>query len=509
LKKNEIIKTAILTFIIVIIVIVVGITNRNQENATKYYQVYLNGNKLGLIADKNELYNLINEEQKDIKETYNVSNVYPPNGFNIEEYTTYSEDIEDVKTIYEKIKEEDDFTIEAYTVKIKFNSEEKEDITLYVLNEDIFKEALTDVVTAFVDSDAFLDYINNEQEAIDDVGSIIEKMYFEETITIKKSLVSIHENIYTDANTLTQYLLFGSSQNQTTYIVQSGDTISSISENNKLNTQEFLIANPKYRDESSILAIGEKVNITLINPVLTLVEDLYVVEDSEQVYEKETVYDSSKDKSFSEVTTPGITGIVRTTRNKQVVNGEENQGSDPISTVTIREVQNEVTTKGGTKPTTTTYNKVTGIYVDTGTDWGWPTNRPYQITSDFAYRWGSFHNGIDISGTGEGSQIYAARDGVVYATNNTCANKGYYGSRCGNSYGNYVVIKHDNGLYTMYAHMLKNINVSVGDTVTKGTIVGYMGSSGSSTGTHVHFGVSSGEPNMPGSSWLSPWKLYK
>ncbi len=511
LKTKDIIKTSIITMIMILLFIIVGLFNRNYNYAQNYYQVYLNGEKIGLIADENELYNLINEEQQDIKNTYNVSSVYPPNGFVTEKYQTYDEDITNVKNVYDKIKDADDFTIEGYIVKIKSDSEDKEDITLYVLNKDIFEEALKNVVTSFVEKNEFAAYLNNNQEEIKDVGQIIEQMYFKETITTRLAHISVHEKIYTDPIELSQFLLFGSDKEENSYVVQEGDTIESISEANKLNPQEFLIANPKFKDKSSILAIGDKVNITLIKPVLTLVEDLHVVEDVEQAYETETIYDNTKESSYNEVTQEGITGIVRYTRKKQVVNGEEGQGADPISTVTIRETQNEITTKGGVKPKTYTYNpnNITGSYVDTGQDWGWPTNRPYIITSEFQWRWGSFHNAIDISGTGFGSPIYAAKDGTVVETNNNCPNNGYYASQCGGTYGNYIVIQHANGIYTMYAHLIKNLNVNVGDTVTKGQIIASMGNSGSSTGSHLHFGVSVGEPNQPGSSWMNPWRLYK
>lgn len=510
MKKKDKIKTIILTSIVATLFLVIGLVNRDYNIAKNYYQVYLNGEKIGLIADENELYNLINEEQKDIKEAYNVSNVYPPNGFDIEECATYSENITAVKKVYDKIKEADDFTIKGYTIKIKPTNEEKEEKVLYVLSREIFEEAITNVITAFVDQEDFEAYMNNKQEKIDDVGEIIEQMYFEETITIKPSFISVHEKIYTDPIELSQYLLFGTADKQSTYQVQSGDTIASISEKNKLNTKEFLIANPKFKNENSILAIGDNVNIALINPLITLVEDLHVVKDEEQVYEKETIYDKDKPTTFEEVTQKGVTGIVRTTQKVQLINGEQSQGVEKISDVTIREIQNEITTKGGTKPKTSSYKPsvITGTYIDTGLDWGWPTNRPYTITSGYEWRWGSFHDGIDISGTGLGSPIYASKDGVVVTTNATCANVGYYGSRCGESYGNYIVIMHDNGMYTLYGHLLKNLNVSPGQTVSRGQIIGYMGSSGSSTGTHVHFGVSIGEPNMPGSRWISPWRLY-
>lgn len=500
MKKTDVTKTILLTSIVGVFLLIIGLASRDFDYAKRFYQIYLNGTKLGVIESKEELYALINEEQKEIKDTYNVPNVYPPNGFEIKEYITYDESITTAKAIYEAIKDQENFTVEGYAIKIKFKEDENKEILLYVLDENVFKEALTNVVTAFVDTEDFYAYINKEQPPIDEVGEIIEDLYFEETITIKPSFISVNEKIYTNPIELTQFLLFGPEANKTSYTIKQGDTIASISAANKLNPQEFLIANPKYKNEESILAIGDKVDVTLIDPVLTLVESIHSVSDEEQDYEQEFVYDATKPVSFNEVTQSGITGIERITRKSQVVNGEPNQGVDSITSITIRETQNEITTRGGSRPS--------GQYVDNGRTWGWPTNRPYVITSGFEYRWGSFHNALDISGTGLGSPIYAARDGEVIEIETGCENIGYYRSQCGGTYGNYVIINHKNGYYTMYAHMLQNVSVNVGDTVSRGQILGYMGSSGSSTGPHLHFGVSTGEPNQ-GGTWINPWSLYR
>ena len=111
----------------------------------------------------------------------------------------------------------------------------------------------------------------------------------------------------------------------------------------------------------------------------------------------------------------------------------------------------------------------------------WPAPGFYHISSGFGPRWGRQHKGIDIAGGGlniNGANACAAKGGTVIK-----AKLGYNGG-----YGNYVQIDHGNGLNTLYAH-LQSVNVSVGQQVSTGTVVGKIGSTGNSTGPHLHFSV--------------------
>jgi murein DD-endopeptidase MepM/ murein hydrolase activator NlpD len=112
----------------------------------------------------------------------------------------------------------------------------------------------------------------------------------------------------------------------------------------------------------------------------------------------------------------------------------------------------------------------------------WPVNAP--ITSPFGWRWGRMHTGIDL-GAAYGTPIAAAAAGsVIYA--------GWLGG-----YGNLTVIDHGGGLDTAYAHQSR-IAVSAGESVAQGQIIGYVGSTGHSTGPHLHFEVRvNGQPVDP------------
>lgn len=102
-----------------------------------------------------------------------------------------------------------------------------------------------------------------------------------------------------------------------------------------------------------------------------------------------------------------------------------------------------------------------------------------------------YHKGIDIAcGRGNSDVIIAAKSGTVTAMNDGCPSYSSYGNNCGGGYGNYVIIDHGDGTSTAYAHMWKDsIIVKVGDRVNQGQKLGMMGSSGSSTGYHLHFEV--------------------
>ena len=126
--------------------------------------------------------------------------------------------------------------------------------------------------------------------------------------------------------------------------------------------------------------------------------------------------------------------------------------------------------------------------VGTG-DWVWPTPGFYDLSSEWAEDRGYSHGGIDIAGPGiMGAPIVAACSGTVIDVCNYCDhNWGKYGScGCGGGYGNYVWIDHGNGKATIYAHMTEAV-AYVGQEVSTGELIGYVGSTGYSTGPHLHF----------------------
>ncbi len=490
----KVIKTGLMYIISIVlavaIVFFVNFAGRYSLNPKEVYKVYLDGKAIGNISDKEELEEYINEEQKDLKEKYDVDKVYIPEGVDIQKYTTYDNNILTAKQVHNIIKDEKPFTVEGYKITIKSNSEDENDIILNVLDKDMFDKAIKSVVGAFVNSDDIKNYENDTQPEIKETGRLIEDIYIDQDITIKHGYISTDEEIFTDEKTLTKYLMFGEVKEDQYYTVQEGDTIDTIAYNNKLATEEFLIVNPEFTSANNILSVGQQVKIGLINPIVDVVVETHNVMDQESQYKTVEEEDSSMNIGTEKVVTEGQNGTDRLTTKIKSVNGEETNVVI-VSSETITPSVDKVV-KVGTKQS----------YAGGGTapimsgSWAWPTISQYYISSYFSYRWGKFHEAIDIAGSGEGSPIYAAGSGTVV----TSQNKG--------SLGQHITINHGNGYYTLYAH-LSSRQVQVGQTVQKGQQIGTMGHTGFATGTHLHFGLyRNGMPYRDGIP-TDPLSLYR
>lgn len=476
----------ILALIISATVFLVGYSE--VKSPITVYKVYLDGQAIGLIESKEALEAYINQEQNEIKDKYGVDKVYLPNNLDIEKETTYSNNISSVEEIYEEIKDIAPFTINGYEIKIKGveistdeNIETTKTVNVYVLNKDTFVEAVESTILTFIDKEEYESFKYNTQEEIEDVGSIIENVYIENDITIKQTNISVEEDIYTDIDQLSKYLLFGGADEEE-YEVKKGDTVEDIAFNNKMSVNEFLVANPDITSADNLLYAGQKVKVGLIDTAFRVIEEEYIVEYQTVEYETVYEYDSTLPMGKETVKQKGSDGTAKVYYTVHRANGE-NVNIETKNTETIIPAQDRIIVKG-TKV-------LSGVGVGTNQKWYWPTEKRYRnnITSPYGYRWGGqFHAGVDIAG-GYGSKIYAANNGVVVESKFDQ----YYenGKRRGN--GHYIIINHNNGWYTSYAH-LSSRTVKIGDKVEMGQVIGYMGETGYATGVHLHFALWKGYP---------------
>ncbi len=150
-------------------------------------------------------------------------------------------------------------------------------------------------------------------------------------------------------------------------------------------------------------------------------------------------------------------------------------------------------TKSNTSSSTAT---VDTSNISSSGGWHWPLSGYTRIASPYGYRICPFHGrelhrGADITAPG-GTPIMAARSGVVLV------------STYGSSYGNYVTIAHSDGTRSLYAHMSSRA-ISAGSTVSAGQVIGYVGSTGSATGNHLHFEIWT---NSSSSSCVNPMNYF-
>ncbi|WP_324255041.1 peptidoglycan DD-metalloendopeptidase family protein [Bacillus sp. REN16] len=127
------------------------------------------------------------------------------------------------------------------------------------------------------------------------------------------------------------------------------------------------------------------------------------------------------------------------------------------------------------------------LAANTPEEWAWPVVG--RITDTFGTRQGN-HKGLDIAAP-IGDHIYAVEEGIVKS------------SSFRGSYGHVIFIEHPNGYETVYAHLSKR-SVQEGETVEKGQLIGHIGSTGNSTGPHLHFEVHNGEWNSSRNNAIDP-----
>ncbi len=448
-----------------------------------YYQVYLGADKVGLIASKDELYELIDKEQQEIKDKYNVKKVYSPNGLEVSEIKTYRDDVVSAKKIYEDIKDLEPFTIEGYEVTINKNNNK---ITFYILNKSDLDEAVRKTVLAFVKEDAYDKYLNGNQDKVTDEGSEITNIYLNNNVTLKKTYIPTDEKIITDKNTLNMYFLFGTTELKSKYKVKATDTIESIAYNNKLGVSDFLIANPDIIGENALLAVGQEVTVAHVAPLSDIIVESFETEYQTIKYETKVVIDKSLNADQSYVKQSGSDGLAKVTFATKEKNGR---------IINTAQVKNEILRPAVDR--IMVYGGKNVVYYGNTTYWAWPTVKPFKISSYYGYRVhpitgvSHLHSGVDITGTSS-KNVFAVQSGKVIV-----ASTGWnYGA------GINIKIDHGNGYISQYMHLAK-LNVREGETVDKGQVIGLIGCTGSCTGTHLHFTM------YKDGSLMDPLKLYR
>lgn len=294
---------------------------------------------------------------------------------------------------------------------------------------------------------------------------------FAETIDYVQGLYRDDESVMWDAAELESTLV--NEKGRETYITSEGDTLASISSAYGTGENELEKLNPdvdfEELSEGTVLTVKDAEKYISIKKTVTTTS----IRDVE--FETVKRRDATKYSGYRKVVQEGVNGSERVTKTQIYIDGV--LYDTEYSYETLEEAVDEIVTVG----TRTSYN---GVYIGEASSSGflWPAPSCHYVSSPYGWRNSGWHNGIDLvkSGGGAlGTPVIASKSGRVEVV-----------QRSSSGYGNMVLINHGDGYKTRYAHMVKgSIKVSVGDYVEAGQTIGKVGSTGNSTGPHLHFEV--------------------
>lgn len=244
-----------------------------------------------------------------------------------------------------------------------------------------------------------------------------------------------------------------------TYIVQEGDCISCIAAKFHIDKQVIYDRNPWIVDD--MIRPGDELDITVLQPTLSVRTVEKFVENQEIQFDTDYQEDDSLIAGRTRIIRRGKNGLKKITYQLTKINGQ----------VIKEELAGEEILQ---EPVTALAARGTKIVLGQGSGrFAWPVVGA-KLTSGFGMRWGKMHDGVDLASANR--SILASDTGKVVF------------SGVKNGYGTVIVLDHLNGYQTLYAH-LSRILVGNGEVVEKGEKIGIMGSTGDSTGVHLHFEV--------------------
>ncbi|MBD8071260.1 M23 family metallopeptidase [Bacillus sp. PS06] len=437
--------------------LIIGSAVADNQISTDYH-VYVNGERMGTVDNEQVITSLIDEKISKFEEQYKGKDLeFVPDDIVFVPEHVFRSNVNNTETI-EKVESELQIVAKASAIVVdgepvayvKSQEDADEAIKQYKLKY-VSEEDLTDLEAREKTPDTELPELKVGESRILDV-SITEKVSFSDEKINPTDVLSVKEAVK---------LLEKGTLEEKKYKVQPGDVLGSIAVDHDLTMKEILKLNPKI-SEDELLQIDQEIHVTAFKPLLTVLVNMEQSKSVEIDYTIKTEEDSSMFKGDQKVKQEGKEGEKIVTSSITKSNG---------ATVETKQLSEEIISE----PVDKIVLKGTKVVPSRGTgQLTWPAVGGY-ISSHVGYRWGQMHKGIDIARPSDRT--------IKAADNGTVVSAGYDGG-----YGNKVVINHNNGLRTVYAH-LSSISVSVGQTVSQGQKIGVMGSTGNSTGVHLHFEV--------------------
>lgn len=313
-----------------------------------------------------------------------------------------------------------------------------------------------------------LDTIKNEYLQVDG-EAVVEDADFIEAVEIKEINTDL-ENLQSEKEAITKLKTGGTVQSM--HEVAAGETFAGVAQKYGLTEDELKQLNPSA--DTAGIKEGSELLIITPGPMVTMEASQLVTYEEQIAFEVVETKSADMYQGDSKVTQKGKNGVRIVTARIESTNGQVT-ATTPIVEIVESQPVTQYVTVGTTKRPPSVGD---GKFI-------WPAARgTYRISSEFGGRWGRMHNGIDMA-CNQGTNVLAADGGVVE----------FAGSK--GSFGLLVIIDHQNGYRTYYAHNSKLL-VKAGDKVYEGYHIAESGNTGRSTGPHIHFEIRVGDtPKNP------------
>ncbi|WP_424767765.1 peptidoglycan DD-metalloendopeptidase family protein [Paenibacillus sp. sgz302251] len=456
-----------LTGVAIVLLTVAGFSVNNyvQANTVEYYNVYKDGTAVGTVNGPDAVEQLVLLKTEEVQQSNPNVNMILNTGTITYEADSAFKAVPETEATLAKL--EGMFTSHAVGVEVKVNDK----VIGVVKDQQTADEVLLRVQSKFapglaaaqknakeVRSLSFNAAAEADEAPKSDAKTPSRKVTevdFVETVLMET--VDADPEQIMEAEAIYKMLIQGSIQ-PTKYTVQEGDCVGCIAQKFDISPQVIYENNSWIKDDK--ITVGDVLDLTVLKPELTVktVENLIEIESIEPPVEvKENAQMRvGESKTISE----GAAGSKRMTY--QIV---KQNGYVVTEELLTKEIIKEATPKIVERGTKVVLGEGSGNFA-------MPVSN-YRLTSKFGKRWGRNHNGIDLTGN---KNILASDTGVVE----------FVGTKPG--LGKTIIINHKNGYKTVYGH-LNSYNTERGDIVEKGQKIGIMGSTGNSTGVHLHFEV--------------------
>ena len=322
------------------------------------------------------------------------------------------------------------------------------------------------------DGTALQSYLSSLLEPYEDPDDSNVTVGFNKEVTLENGIY-FNDNFQDESDV--ESMLSGVQQQEKIYTVQTGDTLWSIAQKNDLTFRELCELNTNFKGaaltETSNIQAGDELIVTKQEATLEVRITKIETWQEEIPYTTETSKSNEYNVGTKKTTQTGENGIRSVTAQRVYDTNGTQLSQQILSTEVVKEPVTEKIVIGTKKVVSTSTSYITG-----SGQFIWPVPG-YRYCS----RWyGGNHKGVDICAAA-GTPIYASAGGTV-------TKAGYNKAGAGTGYGYSIIINHGNGYTTVYAHCL-SLAVHAGQTVKQGQLIGYVGSTGRSSGNHCHFEI--------------------